>query len=134
MVAAFMSLAAAVYPVPAMENLGKTLEVKNWKGNHVGIVKYAVMNPVGNVTFFIVYLDKEARKEVAVPVAAFSSYNREKGTLVLNVSEKQLASAPEFHDSDVNNRAFEETIHRFFGLAPPWTEERKEQGERERTI
>ncbi len=65
-------------------------------------------------------------REIAVPVAAFSSYDPESGVLVLKVSEKQLASAPEFHDSDLDNPAFAETIYRFFGLAPLWTEERKE--------
>ncbi len=129
-VAALICLAAGSYPVLAADNQGGTLEVKNWKGSHVGIVNHVLMSPAGSVTFIIVYLDREARKEIAVPVAAFSSYDQENGVLVLKVSEKQLASAPEFHDSDLDNPAFAETIYRFFGLAPRWTEENKEEGQR----
>lgn len=107
------------------------MTVNNWKGKHVGIVKYVVVNPyTGNVTFVILYLDKEGKKEIAVPLAVFSSYDQENGILILNISEKELASAPEFYDSDLNNPAFAEGVYRFFGLVPPWTEETKEEGKR----
>ncbi len=129
-VAALICLAAGSHPVLAAGSQADTLEVTNWKGNHVGIVNRVLMNHAGNVTFVIVSLDREAKKEIAVPVAAFSSYDQDNGVLVLKVSEKQLASAPEFHESDLDNPAFAETIYRFFGLAPFWTEERKGQGER----
>ncbi len=76
------------------ENQG-TLEVKNWKGTHVGTAKYVVTDSsTGNVTFVIVYLDQEPKKEIAVPVTSFSSYDRAGGILILNVSREELASAP----------------------------------------
>ncbi len=130
LIVAFMIVASGSRLVLAAANRSETLEVRNWKGNHVGTVNHVLMNHAGNVTFIIVYLDRQAKKEIAVPVAAFSSYDQETGVLVLKVSEEQLASAPEFHDSDLDNPAFAETIYRFFGLAPLWTEETKEQRER----
>ncbi len=130
LVAALLILVTPSHPVLAAGSQADTLEVTNWKGNHVGTVHRVLMNHAGNVTFIIVSLDREIKKEIAVPVAAFSSYNPENGILVLRVSEKQLASAPEFHESDLDNPAFGETIYRFFGLAPSWTEEREEQGKR----
>ncbi len=98
------------------------------KGQHIGIVRYVVLNSsTGNITFVILYLDKEGKKEIAVPLAAFASYDHENGILTLNVSEKELALAPEFRDSDLDNPAFAENIYRFFGLAPSWTEDRGEK-------
>jgi hypothetical protein len=131
-VAVLLSLGTVAYAANGRENQEKILEVKNWKGKHIGIVKYVVQDPsTGNVTFLILHLDKEAKKEIAVPLAAFSSFDQYNGILVLNVSEQELASAPEFHDLDLNNPDFAEGIYRFFGLVPCCTEERKEEGEKE---
>ena len=117
--AVLMSLWTAAYAAGQTENVRETLDVQTWKGKHVGSVKYVVMDPPGNVAFLIVYYDA-GRKEIAVPVAAFSSFNKETGILILKVSESQLASAPEFHESDLDNPAFSEDIYRFFGLTPFW--------------
>ena len=122
-VAALISLGVIPYAIGGTENQKQTLEVNNWKGKHVGIAKYVVMNSsTGNVTFVILYLDNEAKKEIAVPLAAFSSSDVGNGTLTLKVSEKELVSAPEFHDSDLSNPAFAERVYRFFGLVPSWTD------------
>lgn len=130
-VAALLSFGTVAYAAGGTANQKETLEVKNWKGKHVGIIKYVVANvSTGNVTFLILYLDEEGKKEIAVPLAAFSPYDREDGILILNVNEKELISAPEFHDSDLNDPAFAENVYKFFGLAPPWTEETKKDGER----
>ena len=121
-VAALLNLVTVAYAVNGI------LEVKNWKGKHIGIAKYVVLDSsTGNVTFLILYLDKKAKKEVAVPLAAFSSFDQYNGILFLNVSKEQLASAPEFHDLDLNNPDFAEGIYRLFGLVPSWTEEKKEE-------
>ena len=128
-VAALLSPGIVAYAANGTENQKETLEVKNWKAKHIGIVKYVVLDPsTGNITFLILYLDKEGKKEIAVPLAAFSSFDQDNGILVLNVSEEELASAPEFHDSDLNDPAFAERVYRFFGLVPPWRDEGKEGG------
>jgi len=127
-VAILISLGTVAYAAGGTESQKETLAVKNWKGNHVGIVKYVVVNPsTGIVTFVILYLE-EGKKEIAVPLAAFSSYDQENGNLILSFSEKELLSAPEFHDSDLNDPAFAEGVYRFFGLVPSWTDETEEEG------
>jgi len=128
-IAILLSIGAVVYAAGGTEGHQKTIEVTNWKGKHVGIAKYIVMDPLtGNITFVILYLDRDVKKEIAVPFAAFSSYDHKNGVLILNVSEEKLLSVPEFHDSDLNNPAYAESIYRFFGLAPRWTEEKQEKG------
>ena len=130
-VAALISLGTVAYAAGWKENQKETLTVENWKGKHVGIVKYVVMNPsTRKVTFVILYLNKEGKKEIAVPPAAFSSYDWENRILILNVSEEELVSAPEFHDSDLDNPAFTEGVYKFFGLMPAWTDEKKEERKR----
>ncbi len=127
-VAVLISLGTATYAVGAAEDQKQTVEVTNWKGKHLGIATEVVTNPsTGGITFIIVYLDQEAKKEIAVPLAAFSSYDHTNGTLILNVGEEDLVSAPEFHDSDLENPGFAESVYRFFGLVPPWTEKENEQ-------
>jgi len=126
-----ISLGTVVYAADGTENQKETLVVKNWKGTHIGTVNYVVVNPyTGNVTFVILYLDNKGKKEIVAPLAAFSSYDPENATLILNVPENELASAPEFHDSDLNDPAFAERVYRFFGLVPSWTEDRIDEEKR----
>ncbi len=105
---------------------GRSLVVRNWKGEYVGTSHHVVMDPAaGLIVFVIVTLetgqDKKI-KEIAVPWALFS-VDKENGVLVLSISKKQLESAPEYHDSDLGDPAFVGRIYRFFALTPPWTEE-----------
>ena len=123
-VAVLVSLGTTVYAADMMENQKAVLDVQTWKGKHVGSVRYFVVDPPHDAVFLIVYYG-EGSKEIAVPVAAFSSFDQETRILTLKVSESQLASAPEFHDSDIDNPAFTENAYRSFGLAPPWREEEK---------
>ena len=58
-------------------------------------------------------------------LAVFSSFDQENGILILKVTESQLTSVPEFHDSDLNDPAFAERVYQFFGLAPSWSEKGK---------
>jgi hypothetical protein len=128
--AALISLGTAAYSVRGAENQEDILTVNNWKGKHIGIVQYVLVDPsTGNLAFVILYL-KDRKKEIALPLAAFSSYDREHGTLTLKFSEKVLLSAPEFHDSDLNDPAFAEEVYRFFDLVPSWTDETEEEGKR----
>jgi hypothetical protein len=102
------------------------LIVKNWKGKYIGSIKHVLVDPPNReITFVILSLGKEGKKEIAVPLHAFS-YDHKNGILVLNASEEDLATAPEFHVSDLNDPTFAEKVYRFFGQAPSWTDGRKE--------
>lgn len=99
------------------------LAVKNWKGEYIGSVKHVLTDSsTGNIVFVILSLGKGGEKEIVVPVVSFSSYDYENGFLVLNLSKEILATAPEFHVSDLKDPAFTERVYRFFGLAPSWNE------------
>ena len=100
------------------------LAVKNWKGEYIGSVKHVLTDSSsGNIVFIILSLSQGGRKEIAIPVKSFSSYDHENGLLVLNVSKEILAAAPEFHVSDLRDPAFVERVYQFFGLAPSWKDE-----------
>lgn len=102
----------------------KSLVVRNWKGEYIGTSHHVVMDPsAGLIAFVIVSLENgqnKGIKEIAVPWSLFS-VDKENGILVLNISKKQLESAPEYHASDLGDPEFVGRIYRFFALAPPWT-------------
>jgi len=100
------------------------LTVKNWKGEYIGSIKHVLTDSSnGNIVFVVLSLGQEGKREIAVPVRSFSSYDFENGFLVLNVSKEILATAPEFHISDLQDPAFVENVYRFFGVAPSWEDE-----------
>ena len=106
------------------------LAVKNWKGEYLGSVRHVLTDPSdGNIVFVVLSFGQQKKKEIAVPVRSFSSYDFEGGFFVLNVSKQILDAAPEFHVSDLEDPAFVERIYRFFGLGPFW-KEREERGSR----
>ena len=108
----------------ANQERARALAVKNSKGEYVGTVKNALVDSSGNIAFVILSLGEpiaERRKEIAVPPGAFS-YDHENEDFVLDVSKEELAAAPEFAISDLNDPAFAEKVYRFFGLRAPWTE------------
>jgi hypothetical protein len=84
------------------------------------------MDPAaGEIVFVIVSLEtgeNKEIKEIAVPWALFS-IDKGKGGLVLNISKKQLDSAPEYQASNLEDPEFVGRTYRFFALTPPWTEE-----------
>ena len=99
------------------------LTVKNWKGDYIGFIKHVLTDPSsGNIVFVVLSLGQAGKREIAVPVKSFSSYNFEGGFLVLNVSKDILNAAPEFHVSDLEDPGFVEKVHQFFGMAPSWTD------------
>jgi len=99
------------------------LTVKNWKGEYIGSVRHVLTDPSnGNIVFVVLSVGQEKKRDIAVPVRSFSSYDFEGGFLVLNVSKQILDAAPEFHVSDLNDPAFVERVYLFFGLAPFWKE------------
>ncbi len=100
----------------------EALMVQNWKGEYVGTVTNALIDPSGHIRFVIVSIgERMGKKEIAVPMACFSANSQRK--LLLNVSKEKLTEAPEFDVSDLTDPAFTEKVYRFFGLTPSWTEE-----------
>ncbi len=125
MIAILVTFGSIVYAIDCSagaDNPQQNLTVKNWKGEHVGTSKHVIMDATsGNIIFIIVSLEEEGR-EVPVPPSVFSIDEKDR-SLVLKVSRKDLAEAPEYHESDLTDPAFVARVYRFFGLAPSWTEE-----------
>ncbi len=46
----------------------------------------------------------------------------ESETLLLNMTKEQLASAPEFKESELSDPGYAGDLYRCYGLMPPWTE------------
>ena len=102
---------------------GKSLIVKNWKGEYLGTSRHVILDPsTGNIIFVIVSLNQKEDKEIAVPAGLFSVDN-EHGHLVLNVSKEKLNSSPAYHSSDLQDPEFVGKVYRFFAIAPPWAED-----------
>jgi hypothetical protein len=105
----------------ALEDRSSELAVKNPGGEYVGTISNALADPMGNITFVILSLgvDKGGDKNIVVPVYAFSHDGR--AGLVLNMTDSQLAAAPEFRMSDLNDPTFGDRVYRFYGQVPPWS-------------
>lgn len=102
---------------------GKSLTVKNWKGEHLGTSSHIILDPsTGNIIFIIISLNQKENKEIAVPAGLFS-VDMEHGHLILNVSKKKLNSSPAYQSSDLQDPEFVDKVYRFFAIAPPWTED-----------
>jgi hypothetical protein len=116
------STASTVDQIAKSANQGEALAVRNWKGEYIGSVQHVLLDSSsGNVAFIILLLYREKR-EVLIPLRSFSSYDRKNATLVLSVSKEILAAAPDFHLSDLEDPAFAERVHRFFGQVPLWAD------------
>ncbi len=106
------------------QNQETTIGVKNVEGQYVGTVSNALVGPSGNIIFVIVSLGDEmgqGKKDVVIPLDVLS-YDSETKDLVVNLSREQLALAPEFNLSDLDDPGFAERINQFYGLAPAWEE------------
>ncbi len=116
----FSPSARALTDQGAMQDRHPQLAVKNAQGDYVGTISNALADPMGNITFVILSLGGGGEtKNIVVPVSAFS---QDGGELVLNMDESQLAAAPEFHMSDLNDPSFGERVYRYYGQVPPWSE------------
>ena len=106
----------------AADEANGELAVKNSDGEYVGTVSNALADPMGNITFVILSLggNQGEQKEVVVPVYAFSQ-DGDSG-LMVNMSNAQLAAAPEFHMSDLSDPTFGDRVYRYYGQVPPWSE------------
>jgi hypothetical protein len=77
-------------------NQEEAFVVKNWKGEYIGSVQHVLLDSsTGSVSFIILSLGKE-KKEIVIPLRSFSSYDPQKGTLVLNVSKGSSSQLPSF--------------------------------------
>ncbi len=130
----FLVLAMAVITIGyALDNSAGSgsqeqgLVIKNWKGEYIGTSKHAVQDSsTGKIIIIIVSLGKDENKEVAVPAVFFSVGNKDED-LVLNLSRKELESAPEYHASDLQDPEFARKVYRFFAAVIPRTEETSEE-------
>ncbi len=99
----------------------ETLAVNNAKGEQVGTIRGALEDPEGNIAFVIVKLNQEVngKENIVVPVDSFSQSNQD-GAFVVNMSPDDLASAPEFNASKLDDPAYAEGLYKFYGQTPPW--------------
>ncbi len=120
----FQTIAYAADDSAGGSHQERSLVVRNWKGDYLGTSSHVVLDPsAGMIAFVIVALEtgqNKGIKEIAVPWGLFS-VDKENGVLVLNISKKELESAPEYHVSDLADPEFVGRIYRFFALGPPRT-------------
>ena len=106
----------------------KALAVKNPKGDDVGTISKILGDPVGNIAFVVLSLTEDkGGKDIIVPLNSFSKVEGQE--LVLNLSEGEIASAPEFSISSLDDPSYAQKVYSFYGMMPSWTEGTPEEGE-----
>ncbi len=131
-----IGLASAAYAIvdkPGTTSQQDVMVVKNSNGESVGTVTNALVDSSGNIAFIIVAIEQESMegtKEIVVPSSIFA-YDARSKTLLLNMTQDQLAAAPEFNLSDLNDPSYASRIYRSYGLVPPWSDEGTTEGETE---
>ncbi len=122
-----LSVVLISYAMPATaetDDQQAGIAVKNVNGRYVGTVSNALVDSSGKILFIIVSLGEEmgqGKKDVVIPADTFS-YDSESKDLVVNLSQEQLALAPEFNISDLGDPTFADRINQFYGQAPAWEE------------
>jgi hypothetical protein len=117
---------------PMSKNL-KTYEVsrllseylENPQGGFLGRISNFVVDSNGCIEFAIVQVGfPEVGRDSKLVAIPFSALSRPEGKCyVLNTTRERLISAPRFVEKkDLSNRAFAESVYRYFGLQPYWTE------------
>ncbi len=112
--------AHAITPKSSLDQ--QAMVVKNSSGEEVGTISKALEDPNGDIAFVIVSLNNEhaGKKDIVVPVSALSSDGSQ--GLILDMTDQQLAAAPEFRASDLQNPGYADRLYRFYGQTPPWSE------------
>jgi sporulation protein YlmC with PRC-barrel domain len=111
---------------PVGSNEIRGVEVKNDKGEDLGIVSELILDPSGRVDFVIVSGEKGLfgeGKKIAVPYRAFRFIppkGDERVVFVLNLDKEKFVTAPDYRDDP---RIFTDEeraarIYRFYGLRP----------------
>ncbi|HSR10280.1 MAG TPA: PRC-barrel domain-containing protein [Thermodesulfobacteriota bacterium] len=96
----------------------KGKDVKSTEGKKIGSIKDFLIDDQGRVQFALL----DAGKTVAVPFEALNLSNDGK-FYSLNINKDQLASAPQFNDKTVVDRSWTDSVYRFFGVQPRWSDE-----------
>ncbi len=111
----------AVKDPAGMGQVDEILVVNNPKGEQVGTIRGALEDPQGNIAFVIVKLNREVngKENIVVPVDSFSQ-DSPNGAFVVNMGPNDLASAPEFNASKLDDPAYAEGLYKFYGQTPPW--------------
>jgi hypothetical protein len=101
--------------------------VENPLGETVGSIKNFVIDSNGHVDFVILthnfyweYVPTPSQT-VAVPFSEITVRPNEKIS-VLKFSAWKLDFAPQFNKSDISHRKWADSVYRYFGLQPYWTE------------
>ncbi len=119
-----LGMASGSYAVKDKAGIGKadeTLIVNNVKGESIGTIRGALEDPQGNIAFVILKLNQETngKQDVVVPVDSFSQ-GSENGAFIVNMANEELAAAPEFNASKLEDPAYAEGLYKFYGQTPPW--------------
>jgi len=99
--------------------------LENPQGGFLGRISDFVVDSNGNIEFAIVQVGfPEVGRDSKLVAVPFSALSRPEGKYyVLNITRERLVSAPQFVEKkDLSNLAFAESVYRYFGLQPYWTE------------
>jgi sporulation protein YlmC with PRC-barrel domain len=102
--------------------------VRNPQGEYLGRVRDFVFDPEGRIEFVVLSnygFWRLGAKSFAIPFEAFR-YNSEQKHLVLDISREKLEAAPTFQKDEMVKQEWGESVYRYYGLQPYWTE--KESG------
>lgn len=117
--------AASMY-LDANKLIGATVKDRN--GKDTGSVSNLILDRSGKVIYVVVSEGGFAglgAKKISVPAGAVTvSANGDKQLLTVNVDEQHLKAAPEYISlANLSDPLYAETIYRFFGLQPQWSEQ-----------
>ena len=99
-------------------------EVQSRDGEAAGKIDDLVIDSSDGHVAFLVLSDVPGRGDTLVAVPFSSLERNDKNALVLNIDKEKLAASPSFHESaDMNNLRYAESVYKYFGQHPYWTEE-----------
>ena len=118
---AALLLVAFAWNAWAFDPAREALAIKNPNGDYVGAINRILLDPLGNIAFVTLSLSEEkGGKEIIVPLFLFSE--NEKRETVLDLTEKEIAEAPEFDPSRLDDAAYGASIYRHYGMTPFWSD------------
>ncbi len=97
----------------------KGKNIKDTKGDKIGSIKDFVIDDQGRIQFAVV---SAKGKDVAVPFEALQA-SADGKSFTLNTTKDQLANAPEFNKKTVVDHSYTESVYKFFGLQPRWSDQ-----------
>jgi len=135
----FFSFGLAILNAHAGEPMAKSIKayaasrllseyLKNPEGEFLGRITDFLVDSNGRIEFAIVQVGlPEVGRDNQLVVVPFSALSGPEGEYyVLNTTRETLVSAPRFDaGKDLSDRAFGESVYRYFGLQPSWTEQER---------